>query len=61
MTPSTPQAALPQLPQNVPPPPVFGQMAGAKPNKQKSPTASFLGAAAVPSKANVGTEQLIGK
>jgi len=60
MTPSTPQAALPQLPQSVPPPPVFGQMAGAKPNR-KSVTPSFLTAATVPTKANVGTEQLIGK
>lgn len=60
MTPSTPQAALPQLPQGVPPPPMFGMQAGQK-KQPKSPTMSFLGAAATPSKANVGTEQLVGR
>ena len=61
MTPSTPQQALPQLPANVPPPPVFGaDSSGAARTPRKSPQASFLGAAAMASPGNLGGKKLIG-
>jgi hypothetical protein len=60
MTPKTPQAALPTLPNNVPPPPVFGSAPTGKKPGVKSPTASFLGASALPSPGNLGGKQLIG-
>ncbi len=61
MTPKVPQQALPQLPANVPPPPVFGSAPqGTKPGK-KPATPSFLGSSALPSPGNLGGKQLIGQ
>lgn len=61
MTPETPQAVLPQLPNAVPPPPVFGSAPQGKKPGIKSATPSFLGAADLPSKANIGTKTLVGQ
>jgi hypothetical protein len=62
VTPKTPSAPLPQLPTDTPTPPVFGMaQSGQKKPGMKSPQASFLSAASVPTKANIGTKQLVGQ
>ncbi len=61
MTPKAPQQPLPQLPANVPPPPVFAQAPqGQKPGR-KNTSATFLGSSALPSPGNLGGKQLIGQ
>jgi hypothetical protein len=56
------QAALPQLPNTPPPPPVFASApAGQKPGK-KSATPSFINSSALPSpSASTGGKQLVGQ
>src|SRR5713226_4739000 len=62
MTPSTPQQAVPQLPNAPPPPPVIAQNPqGQKPGK-KSATPSCLNSSALPSPSmEPGGKQLVGQ
>jgi hypothetical protein len=63
MTPSSPQA-LPQLPSNVPQPPVFAQNPTGQKPKVKSSTPSWLGASDLPapgSPGSLGGKSLIGQ
>lgn len=61
MTPDKPDQALPKLPDAPAPAPVFGQSPIGKKPKQKSMTASFLGADALPSASNAGVKSLTGQ
>lgn len=61
MSPKVEQIPVPTLPQAPAAPPVMGQQPqGQKPGR-KSSAPSFLNAAMSPSKANVGTKQLVGQ
>lgn len=60
MTPKTTVQPLPQLPTDVPSPPVFGAMPQGTRPKPKSTQATFLGAQDLPSPGNLGGKKLIG-
>lgn len=61
MTPNTPQAALPQLPGNIPPPPVLTTSQTGKDTPGANAAPSFLNmATSVPSQKNLGQKKLVG-
>lgn len=61
--PSTPQMVLPTLPQAPASPAAFAPISPPSGTKvgRKSPTASFLGASALPSQASAGWKTLLGQ
>lgn len=60
MVPNTPGAALPQLPGNIPPPPVLQASSTGKSAAGPSAPTFLNMSTSVPSKANLGQKQLIG-
>jgi len=50
----------PKIPDAPPPPPVFGEIQGKRPQR-KSQTASFLGSTATPTSGSLGQSTLLGQ